>query len=156
MAAALSLTLLGIFRFLSDVLTDASPEWYHWLEGTFLRYLIRAPSDGTFWGDLSVQWFKVLSVPCAVSGLFLFFRVTSVNLNHAQERWDQKNVRLMFLISFLAAFTVMEVEKATHFMGLRMAGLLPGERAWVNHLLHAVSGLIGWHTMKWLRFIKPG
>lgn len=148
---ALPLATFGILRFISDMLTDASAEWYKALEGTFLRYLVRAPSDGTFWGGLSVQWVKLLAVPCGISVLFLLYRLFSHNLKEADYRWHQVSTRVIYVIGFLVMVTIMELEKSTHFLGLRMAGQLAGETAWLNHFLHLSSALIGWLYMKWLK-----
>jgi hypothetical protein len=151
---AAPLATFGILRFISDMLTDASFNWYQMLEGTFLRYLVRAPSDGTFWGDLSVQWVKLLAVPCGISVLFLLYRFLSHDLKEADYRWRQTSTRLIYVLGFLVMVTIMEIEKSTHLLGLRMAGQLVGETAWLNHILHLASALIGWLYMKWLSVEK--
>ncbi|MEW6025985.1 MAG: hypothetical protein AB1599_01635 [Planctomycetota bacterium] len=148
---AIPLALFGILRFISDMLTDASPEWYRALEGTFLRYLVRAPSDNTFWGDLSVQWVKLLAIPCGISVLFILYRFLSHNLKEADYRWHQPHTQALYIGLSLLMCTIMEIEKSTHLMGLRMAGQLAGEAAWLNHLLHLASALIGWFYMKYLK-----
>ena len=148
---AIPLAAFGVLRFISDMLMDASSNWYQMLEGTFLRYLVRAPSDGTFWGGLSVQWVKLLAVPCGISALFLLYRLLSHNLKEADYRWRRTSTRLLYIIGFLVMVTVMEIEKSTHFLGLRMAGQLAGETAWLNHILHLASALMGWFYMKWLK-----
>jgi len=150
LAFAIPLAAFGILRFISDMFLDASSDWYLMLDGTFLRYLVRAPSDGTFWGDLSVQWVKLLAVPCGISILFILYRFLSHDLKEAGYRWRQTSTRLIYIIGFLVMVTVMEIEKSTHFLGLRMAGQLVGETAWLNHTLHLVSALMGWFYMKWL------
>ncbi|HLD36427.1 MAG TPA: hypothetical protein VJC37_06865 [Planctomycetota bacterium] len=148
---AIPLAAFGMLRFISDMLTDASADWYQMLEGTFWRYLVRAPSDGTFWGGLSVQWVKLLAVPCGISVLFLLYRFLSHNLKEADYRWRQTSTRLIYVLGFLFMVTIMEIEKSTHLFGLRMAGQLAGEAAWLNHVLHLASALMGWFYMKWLR-----
>lgn len=150
---ALFLAVLGVIRYSSDILTDAIPDWYAVLGGTWLRYFARVPSDGTFWGNLSVQYFKLLAVPCGISGLFILYRFLSHDLREAEHRWRMPEIQGLYIIGLLFAFTVMEVEKATHILGLRMAGLLPGECAWLNHVIHIISAFIGWRYMRWLKFL---
>ncbi|MFH0888193.1 MAG: hypothetical protein V1871_03180 [Planctomycetota bacterium] len=150
---ALFLTVLGLIRYSSDILTDAIPSWYVVLEGTWLCYLARVPSDGTFWGNLSVQYFKLLAVPCGISGLFILYRFLSHDLREAEYRWRMPEIQALYVLGCLFAFTVMELEKATHVFGLIMAGLLPGERAWLNHVIHIVSAFVGWRYMRWLKFL---
>jgi hypothetical protein len=161
------LALFGLMRFTGDMMTDLWPEWHRVLDGTFWRYLVRAPSDGTFLGNISVQWIKLLSVPCGVSGLFLLNRLRysngaaapwrSANTNHlleADRHWRYPAIQALYIIGLLVAFTVMELEKSSHFLGLRMAGQLIGEQAWLNHTLHVISAIAGWRYMRWLRFIR--
>lgn len=150
---AIPLATFGLLRFISDMLLDASADWYLMLEGTFLRYLARAPSDGTFLGDLSVQWVKLLSIPCGISVLFLLYRFLSRDQKEADYRWRQVSTRLIYVLGFLVMVTIMEIEKSTHFLGLRMAGQLAGETAWLNHTLHLASAVMGWFYMKWLRLM---
>ncbi|MBI4712900.1 MAG: hypothetical protein HY762_06350 [Planctomycetes bacterium] len=151
--SAAVLALFGFIRFSSDMLTDANIGWYSMLEGTIFRYLMRAPSDGTFLGDLSVQYVKIISIPCAISGLFIVYRFIYHDLRDTDIRWHRAFTRILYIGMFLAAFTIMEIEKATHLFGFRMAGLLEGERAWLNHILHLISAIIGWFYMSWLKFI---
>ena len=151
---AILLATFGILRFITDMLTDASSNWCQMLEGTFLRYLVRAPSDGTFWGNFSVQWVKLLAVPCGISVLFILYRFLSHDLKEADYRWRQTSTRLIYVLGFLVMVTIMELEKSTHFLGLRMAGQLVGETAWLNHIIHLASALMGWFYMKWLSIRK--
>lgn len=150
---AILLATFGILRFISDMFLDASSDWYLMLGGTFLRYLVRAPSDGTFWGGLSVQWAKLLAVPCGISVLFILYRFLSHDLKEADYRWRQTSTRLIYVLGFLVMVTIMEIEKSTHFLGLRMAGQLVGETAWLNHVLHLVSAVMGWFYMKRMRLM---
>ena len=62
--------------------------------------------------------------------------------------------RILYVFLLLFAFTLMEIEKATHIFGLRMAGLLAGEQAWLNHLLHLISAFIGWFYIRWLKIVS--
>ncbi|MBI4833279.1 MAG: hypothetical protein HY811_00440 [Planctomycetes bacterium] len=147
------LASFGVLRFASDMLTDGSPGWHSMLGETIFRYLARAPSDGTLLGDLSVQYVKLLSIPCAIAGFFILYRLIYSDRREADIRWHKHSTRMIYIGILLAAFTVMEIEKATHAMGLRMAGLLAGEKTWLNHTLHIASALAGWFYMKWLVFI---
>jgi hypothetical protein len=150
---ALFLATFGVVRYTSDILTDAIPGWYAILEGTWFRYFARVPSDETFWGNLSIQYFKILAVPCGISGLFILYRFLSHDLREADHRWRMPEIQALYVLGCLLAFTIMEVEKATHILGLRMAGLLLGERAWLNHVIHLVSAFIGWRYMRWLKIL---
>lgn len=112
-----SLATFGILRFISDMLTDASSNWYQMIERTFLRYLVRAPSDDTFWDGLSVQGVKFLAVPCGISVLFVLYRLLSYNLKKADYRWHQTSTRILYIIGFLVMVTVMKIEKAPIYSG---------------------------------------
>ncbi|MFH1227041.1 MAG: hypothetical protein V1701_03945 [Planctomycetota bacterium] len=151
--SAAVLGFIGIARFTSDMLTDASSGWFKALDGTILRYLVRAPTDGTLAGDLNVQYFKVLAVPCAIAALYLAHRFLSADLHQADHKWHSRFYRTFYVFGLLAMFTIMEIEKSSHLMGLRMAGLLPGENIWFNHGLHLISAFLGWLYMGWLRVI---
>jgi hypothetical protein len=137
------------------MLTDAFPNWYLRLDGTFLRYLVRAPSDGTLWGDINAQYFKVLAVPCGIAGLYLIHRLLSADLREADRKWHSAGYQAFYVIGLWLTFTIMEIEKTTHIMGLRMAGLLVGENLWLNHGLHIVSALLGWLYIRRLKIIPP-
>ncbi len=150
------LALIGAGRLTSDLLTDADPGWSQRLVGSPLRYLVRAPSDGTLLGDLNVQWFKLLAIPCSVAGLYLVKRLLSSDLRYTQGLWQSRVYRVAFLALFAVMCVVMELEKSYHLFGLRMAGLLDGERAWLNHVIHAASLGLGALLMSWLRFVEPG
>ena len=154
-AVAAVLATIGAARLATDLLTDADPAWSQRLAGSPLRYLVRAPSDGTLAGDLNVQWFKVLAIPCCVAGLWLIKRVLSSDLRATERLWRSRAYRVAFLLLFAAMCLVAEFEKSTHFLGLRMAGLLAGERSWLNHVAHAVSLALGAWLMGWLCFVGP-
>ncbi|MDQ7780209.1 MAG: hypothetical protein RDV41_10965 [Planctomycetota bacterium] len=153
LVVAIFLAAFGVMRYTSDILTDAYPGWHSVVEGTWLRYLMRAPSDGTLWGYVSVQYFKILAVPCGISGVFVLYRLFAHDLAETDRHWRLPEIRALYVLALLFAFTLMEFEKATHFIGLRMAGLLAGERAWVNHVLHVASAAMGWLYMRWLIFV---
>lgn len=152
--AALLLAAIGIWRFSSDMLTDAAPGWHAALDGTWLRYTVRAPSDGTWVGNLNTQWFKLLSIPCEIAGLYLLKRWLTSDLREAQRSWSAVEYRAVWVGAFFTAATVMELEKAHHFLGLRMAGVLDGERSWLNHLAHVFSAVAAWYLARWLRMAE--
>ncbi len=153
------LSAIGAGRLLSDFLTDADPGWSQRVFGSGssspLRYLVRAPSDGTWFGDLNVQWFKLLAIPCAIAGLWVVKRLTSSDLRATEQLWRSRAYRIAFLALFAAMCLVAELEKSTHFLGLRMAGLLEGERLWLNHVAHLVSLVLGAWLFDRLCFVVP-
>jgi hypothetical protein len=155
LAVAVPLAAIGLLRFGTDLLTDAAPGWWDRVDPSWLRYLGRAPSDGSVWSLLSVQWFKVVSIPCGVSVAFLLHRLFSHSPSDAQQAWSTLTRRRIYIGALLSCVTLMEIEKATHVMGLRMAGLLEGESAWLNHALHLASAVAGWYYMRWLRLSTP-
>jgi hypothetical protein len=65
-AVAGVLAIIGFMRLGSDMLTDVNATWAQGLDGSWLRYLVRSATDGTWAGDLNVQYFKILAVPCGV------------------------------------------------------------------------------------------
>ncbi len=152
---AVPLALIGAGRFASDLLTDIDPGWSERLGDSPLRYLVRAPSDGTWLGDLNVQWFKLLAVPCSIAGLYVIKRLFTRDRRETQRLWQSSLYRFSFLLLFALMCVVMELEKSYHWLGLKMAGQLAGERAWLNHVLHAASLLLGAMLMRWLCFVDP-
>ena len=152
---ALVLGLVGLLRYGSDIVSDVNPGWWESLDGTPFRYLVRAPSDGSLAGTLNVQFFKVLAIPAGIAWLYVFHRLAASDRRQAQRTWQSTSTRAIYLGCLMLAVTIMEVEKATHIFGLTMAGLLPGEKAWVNHLLHVGSAGLGFLLMRWLRLTGP-
>ncbi|MFH1022029.1 MAG: hypothetical protein V1809_01410 [Planctomycetota bacterium] len=150
-AVALLLAAFGIFRYSSDIMLDAAPGWWKGIDGSFLRYLVRCPSDGTLWGLINVQYMKILAIPCGIACFYLRLYFFFSDRRQAQRQWNSREIRLLYVGCLLVAVTIMEIEKATHVLGLRMAGLLPGERAWLNHVLHLAGAGLGWCLMTWLR-----
>ncbi|MEE9385388.1 MAG: hypothetical protein V3V08_18430 [Nannocystaceae bacterium] len=67
---AVTLVMVGAFRFATDTLHELDPQYWEVVQGSGLRYVIRAPSDGTVLGWLNAQWFKLLSIPCGISLIF--------------------------------------------------------------------------------------
>lgn len=90
------------------MLTDASVNWINTLSGSPLRYLFRAPTDGTLWGDMSVQYFKVLAVPCGIAGLYLLHQFLSADLHQAERKWHSAGYQAFYVIGLWLTFTIME------------------------------------------------
>lgn len=150
-AIAVLLLLIGIFRSITDTLHEMSPDYWRALDGTFLRYLVRAPSDGTLWGDLNARWFKVLSLPAAAGFIFLGYRFGSGMLEDQRREFRDPLLRATWIGVFLAGFTVIEIEKAFHVFGMS-AHMLAGEIPWLNHVVHLISAAIAWWLWGWFAF----
>jgi hypothetical protein len=106
-----------------------------------LRYLIRAPTDGSLLGRLNAQYFKALAIPSGMSGVYLwhrFRRPTGALDSSIAEPW----VKIMWISLFLVAFTALEVAKASTYPGLT---LVDGERSWLNHALHVTSAVASYY-----------
>ena len=153
-AFAVLLVLVGIWRYHSDVQLDLhrdDPAYLEYLQRHPLRYLMRGPSDGTLLGDLNTQWFKVLSIPCAMALLYLWFRRRYGTLREGGYRFGQRWVRVLWISTFFVAFTLMEIEKEFGLLG-NMARMQEGERFWLNHLAHVVSAGLAWLLVSRLSF----
>jgi ubiquinone/menaquinone biosynthesis C-methylase UbiE len=150
--AAGVLSAIGMLRLGSDYLTDANPSWGASLAGSWSRYVVRTASDGTIAGDLNVQCFKLLAIPCGISVWFFLHLLLAGRLEAADRRWRTSAMRLFGVGSLFALCTGIEIEKATHVFGLGLAGLLEGERPLVNHALHAVSAALGFWLTGRLRY----
>lgn len=145
-AFAVVLVLVGVFRYHSDVQLDLhrdDPAYLEALKTHPLRYLMRGPSDGTLLGDLNTQWFKVLSIPCAMALMYLWFRRRYGTLREGGHRFGQRWVRALWISTFFVAFTLMEIEKEFGILG-NMARMQAGERFWLNHLAHVLSAGLAW------------
>jgi len=67
---AAALAAIGLLRLFSDFLTDIDPTWVSCLGDSPLRLLART-TDGSVAGNLNVQYFKVMAIPCGLAVLFL-------------------------------------------------------------------------------------
>lgn len=153
-AFALLLVLVGTWRYHSDVQLDLhrdDPAYVEWLQTHPLRYLMRGPSDGTLLGDMNTQWFKVLSIPCAMSLVYLWFRRRYGTPQEGGRRFGQTWVRALWISTFFVAFTLMEIEKEFGLLG-NMARMQAGERFWLNHLAHVLSASLAWLLASRLSF----
>lgn len=142
-AVAVALTLIGALRFATDTLHELDPNYWQALSGTPLRYLVRAPSDGSTLGYLNAQFFKLLSIPTGLALVWLGYRFGSGTLEHKTESFRDPAIRSIWITSFFAGFTLIELEKQFHFLGMGTV-LVAGERPWLNHLTHVVSAAIAW------------
>lgn len=151
-AAAFVLSIVGLLRLASDLLTDVQPDWSAALAGSAYRYLVRGASDGTLLGTLNVQYFKVFAIPCGVSVAFFLHLVVAGGLRAAQARWRQRSTRVAGVGSLLAICTFIELEKAHGLLGLGFGGLLAGEASWLNHVVHVAGAALAWRLMRALRY----
>lgn len=151
LAIALVLIAIGVLRFVTDTLHEMNPDYWRALEGTPLRYLIRAPSDGTALGWLNAQFFKLLSVPSGIALIWLWARFDSGTWTDKREAWADATMRLVWIGSFVAGFTLIELEKQFHMLGMSTL-LVEGERSWLNHVVHVVSAGLAWWVASKLEF----
>jgi hypothetical protein len=151
LAIALGLVAIGVLRFVTDTLHEMNPDYWRAFEGTPLRYLIRAPSDGTWFGRLNAQWFKLLSVPTGIALIWLWARFDSGTWSDKREAWADATMRLVWIGSFVAGFTLIELEKQFHMLGMSTL-LVEGERSWLNHVVHGLSAALAWWVAGKLEF----
>jgi len=145
------LASVGLLRLTGDLLTDVDPSWASWLDGSPLRYLIVRMTDGSLAGNLTVQYFKVLAIPCGLSVVFLLNAGLTGGIQVAARRWADARFRLAAIAALAVFCTVCEIEKATHLLGLP-TGLVRGERAWLNHVVQAVGGVVAYGLSGVLRY----
>jgi hypothetical protein len=148
---AVTLVVIGALRFMTDSLHEANPNYWQALVGTPLRYLVRAPSDGSLAGDLNAQFFKLLSIPSLLCALWLSRRFGSGSLTNKAAEFRDPIVRSVWIGSCLLGFTMIELEKQFHMFGMATL-LLEGERSWLNHVTHLVSAVLAWFVTGALRF----
>ena len=148
---AAALVVIGALRFVTDTLHELDANYWRALSGTPLRYLVRAPSDGSLLGDLNAQFFKLLSIPTGLALVWLGYRFGSGTLESKAESFRDPVIRAIWIGSFLAGFTLIELEKQFHMLGMGTM-LLAGERIWLNHVTHLVSGVIAWFGTGALKF----
>lgn len=153
-AIAALLLMIGVLRFLTDTLYEFNPEYWRALAGTplrWLRYVVRAPSDGTWLGDLNAQFFKLLSIPAGLALVWLAHRFGSGTLEHKAHSFRDPVIRAVWIGSFLAGFTLIELDKQLNLFGMGSV-MVAGESAWLNHLTHLVSAGVAWSLTGALRF----
>jgi hypothetical protein len=151
-SVAVLLVLVGVARWASDIAADAhrdDPDYWRRLAASplwFLRYVLRTPSDGTFLGDLNIQWFKLLSIPCATSLVYLWFRRRYGSLRAGARRFADPRIRLLWVATFFVAFLLIELDKEFRIFGTT-APELRGETFWKNQLAHVVSAVAAWFLL---------
>jgi len=146
---ALILVFVGAARALSDTLHESDPDYWRAVEGSWVRYVIRAPSDGTMLGWLNAQWFKVLSVPSGISLIYLRTRLGSGTDQERESEFRDWAVSGVWIAVFWAGFTVIELQKQFAFLELSTS-LVEGEDSWLNHLAHAFSAMLAWRLSRML------
>ena len=151
---AATLAVLGLVRLASDLLTDVDPTWVSLLGESPLRLLART-TDGSVAGNLNVQYFKVMAIPCGLAVIFLVNAGMSGGIGAAERRWASSRFRLGCIAALAVLCALCEVEKATHFLGLP-TGLAKGERAWLNHGVHAVGGVLAYPLSFLFRYRAGG
>jgi hypothetical protein len=147
---AAALATLGVLRLFSDFLTDIDPTWVSFLGNSPLRLLART-TDGSLLGNLNVQYFKVMAIPCGLAGIFLINAGLTGGIAAAERRWASRRFRLSCIVALAAVCAFCEIEKATHLLGLP-TGLAEGERAWLNHVAHNVGGILSYPLSAVLRY----
>jgi hypothetical protein len=140
---ALVLVLIGVTRSITDTLHELDPDYWRAVEGTHLRYAIRAPTDGTFLGDLNAQWFKLLSIPSGISLIYLRSRFSSGTDVERESEFHDWAVYATWLFVFFVGFTVIELQKHLAFLPFNTR-LVEGEDPFLNHLAHVLSALLAW------------
>jgi hypothetical protein len=136
------LASIGVARLFSDFLTDIDPTWALCLGDSPLRFLART-TDGSVAGNLNVQYFKVMAIPCGLAVIFLVNAGLTGGIAAAERRWASPRFRLTCIVALAAVCAFCEIEKATHLLGLP-TGLVEGERAWLNHVVHTVGGVLAY------------
>lgn len=143
MGLAWVLVFIGAARLVTDTLHEADPDYWRALEGSWLRYVVRAPSDGTVAGWLNAQCFKILSVPAGISLIYLRSCFDSGTDEQREREFRDWAVSGVWIGVFLAGYTVIELQKQFGFMELNTV-LVEGENPWANHLIHGVSAWMAW------------
>ena len=139
---AAALAVIGLLRLFSDLLTDIDPTWASFLGDSPLRLLTRI-TDGSLAGNLNVQYFKVMAIPCGLAIIFLVNGGLTGGIAAAERRWANIWFRLTCIAALAVVCTLCEIEKSTHLLGLP-TGLIKGEQAWLNHLVHMVGGILAY------------
>lgn len=150
LALAFALATIGILRLFSDFLTDIDPTWVTVLGDSPLRLLART-TDGSLAGDLNVQYFKVMAIPCGLAVIFLVNGGLTGGIAAAERRWARPRFRFTAILALAVLCALCEIEKATHLLGLP-TGLVEGERAWLNHVVHTVGGVLAYPLSSRFRY----
>ena len=141
---------IGLLRLFSDLLTDIDPTWVSLLGDSPLRLLARI-TDGSLAGNINVQYFKVMAIPCGMAILFLINGGLTGGIAAAERRWASPRFRLTCIVALAAVCAFCEIEKSTHLLGLP-TGLAEGEKAWLNHVVHNVGGILSYPLSSLFRY----
>jgi hypothetical protein len=147
---AAALAAIGLARLFNDFLTDIDPTWALCLGDSPIRFLART-TDGSLAGNLNVQYFKVMAIPCGLAVIFLVNGGLTGGIAAAERRWASPRFRLTCIVALAAVCAFCEIEKATHLLGLP-TGLVKGERAWLNHVVHSVGGILSYPLSSLFRY----
>ncbi len=147
---AVALAAIGILRLFSDFLTDIDPTWATILGDSPLRLLART-TDGSLAGNLNVQYFKIMAIPCGMAVIFLVNGGLTGGIAAAERRWANRTFRLICVFALAVLCALCEVEKATHILGLP-TGLVEGEQAWLNHVVHNAGGVLSYPLSSLFRY----
>lgn len=150
-AVAVVLVIIGVLRFVTDTLHEIDRDYWQALASTPFRYLVRAPSDGSLLGDLNAQFFKLLSIPTGLALVWIGYRFGSGTLERKRQSFRDPAIRAIWIGSFFVGFTLIELEKHYHFLGMSTL-LVDGEQPWLNHLTHIASGALAWFITGQLSF----
>jgi hypothetical protein len=140
---ATALVLIGFLRFVTDALHERDPDYWMPLAESWLRYVVRAPSDGTVLGTLNAQWFKVLAIPSGISLIYLRDRLAAGTPASNEAAFHDWAVRGVWIAVFLLGFTVIELEKQFSPFGMG-THLVTGEDPLLNHVAHVIGALAAW------------
>jgi len=143
---AISLVLIGVFRLVTDTLHERDANYWMTFQDSWLRYFVRAPSDGTVLGWLNAQWFKLFSLPCGISLIYVreWFRRGS----GVRAEFHHWSVRGVWIAMFFLGFTAIELQKQFHLFNFS-THLVEGENPWLNHLAHVLSAICAWTLSGW-------
>lgn len=147
---AAALAAIGLLRLFSDFLTDIDPTWVSVLGDSPLRLLART-TDGSVVGNLNVQYFKVMAIPCGLAVIFLVNGGLTGGVAAAERRWARPRFRLTCIVGLAVVCAFCEIEKATHLLGLP-TGLVEGERAWLNHVVHTAGDVLSYPLSSLFRY----
>lgn len=155
LVVAVTLVLIGVARSLTDTLHELDHDYWRSLESSWLRYLVRAPSDGTTLGWLNAQWFKLLSVPAGISLIYLRSRFGAGTDEEREAEFRDWAVSGVWIVMFWAGFTVIEVQKQFSPWSFSTR-LVAGEDPWLNHLVHLLSAGLAWRLTRALTIAPRG
>ncbi|MFN7943408.1 MAG: hypothetical protein U0X73_17585 [Thermoanaerobaculia bacterium] len=147
---AMALAAIGLVRLFGDFLTDIDPSWVSVLGDSPLRLVART-TDGSALGNLNVQYFKLLAVPCGLAVIFLVNAGLTGGIAAAERRWADPRFRWACILGLAAVCAFCEMEKAAHLLGLP-TGLVEGERSWLNHVVHDVGAVLSFPLSSRLRY----